>query len=630
VTFNVVDASGQSWNNGTWSAQLQGPQSQINGPFYVGNTLLTSNQTVFTGSMNGSGSFTQALTQTNTITSPIGSSWLVTVCPIASGSCYAQGFLVTTNPQTISVVPPKIQIAISTGMQTFAPPARVAAYQADEIVGASLGNFYYDLTLEELGICETLPCGWVYLSGGGGSGIQVDTNNTPNTSQSLLNFENSSGTGQINFSNPSGGNEQAVVANIQGSDSKLLSSGTISGTSQLLCTDSNLGATTAGCPGGGGGGPGSGTPPFLPYWNTTTTLANSSLQDQGTYGSGSYLFDNQEGLKIQLSTTNGIPLWIQNSNSSNTALFVNSGQNTATAIPVIQNMTVQTFGGTVGLSTGGVLEGILSEPEPSQTTNFANLMSFYSVPVTLGTGVINYGIGYFSQPNWEGGAGKIANSYDMYIDSPTNSSAGYASHHAGIFIQDFGRLGNTTGGVLGVITNGSNGTANNTGNDWYGLNIAQPTAATGGGTNWPLYVNGGPVYFGGTEQVVGNTTLNANLTLSNISGTKCLETVSGLVTPIPCAQALIITSGICTTSGAETFCGSAMGPYTWGTAFADTNYAVTCTTSQPTGTGTNPGIYPIYVVSKSASQITLQMQAGSASAGGNNTVSEIDCIGVHI
>lgn len=94
---------------------------------------------------------------------------------------------------------------------------------------------------------------------------------------------------------------------------------------------------------------------------------------------------------------------------------------------------------------------------------------------------------------------------------------------------------------------------------------------------------------------------------------------------------LKITSGICTTSGAETYCASPMGPYTWPSGgFADTNYAVTCSyVGQPTGTGTNPGLYGPYVVSKTATQISLQMQSGSASAAGNNTVAEIDCIGRH-
>jgi hypothetical protein len=94
-------------------------------------------------------------------------------------------------------------------------------------------------------------------------------------------------------------------------------------------------------------------------------------------------------------------------------------------------------------------------------------------------------------------------------------------------------------------------------------------------------------------------------------------------------QAIVITSGICTTgSGAETTC--SMGPFTWPSAFANTSYAITCSTTRPTtGGATNPGIYPIYYTSKSTTQFSLIMQNGSASAAGTNTVSEISCIGIH-
>lgn len=92
-------------------------------------------------------------------------------------------------------------------------------------------------------------------------------------------------------------------------------------------------------------------------------------------------------------------------------------------------------------------------------------------------------------------------------------------------------------------------------------------------------------------------------------------------------QFLQITSGICTVSGgAETTC--SMGPFNWPSAFASTSYAITCTPTTITGTGTNPGIYSLRWTSKSTTQFSLVMQQGSASAAGNATTSEIDCIGM--
>lgn len=93
-------------------------------------------------------------------------------------------------------------------------------------------------------------------------------------------------------------------------------------------------------------------------------------------------------------------------------------------------------------------------------------------------------------------------------------------------------------------------------------------------------------------------------------------------------QAMRITTGICTTANADAVkCTS--GPYTWATAFADANYAITCSPTDVTGTGGNPGFYAIVWTSKTSTQFSVVTQAGSNSAGGANTTVEIDCIGVH-
>jgi len=113
------------------------------------------------------------------------------------------------------------------------------------------------------------------------------------------------------------------------------------------------------------------------------------------------------------------------------------------------------------------------------------------------------------------------------------------------------------------------------------------------------------------------TTVNVN------SAPTCAAFASGATK----VQALIITTGICTTGGAETKCTS--GPYSWPAAFADANYAVTCSAANPTGGGTNPGMYGPYPTTQTASQISVIIQSGSASAAGTVTTGTIWCIGVH-
>jgi hypothetical protein len=125
--------------------------------------------------------------------------------------------------------------------------------------------------------------------------------------------------------------------------------------------------------------------------------------------------------------------------------------------------------------------------------------------------------------------------------------------------------------------------------------------------------------FGRTSPVTAET---GDYTCAQVTGAFC-------GTAPTLAQELVITSGICTTSGAETACTINSGiPINWPTAFADTSYSVVCSyLGAPTGTGTHPGLYGPYITSKTPSSITIAIQSGSASAAGDNTIPEIDCHG---
>lgn len=118
--------------------------------------------------------------------------------------------------------------------------------------------------------------------------------------------------------------------------------------------------------------------------------------------------------------------------------------------------------------------------------------------------------------------------------------------------------------------------------------------------------------------------------VSGVGNPLCTDALLGATTVCPTSaktQGLIITSGICTTpNGGELSC--TMGPFNWAAAFTDSLYALTCTAVVPSGTGSHPSV-TIYFTSKSPSGFGLQMNAGSASAAGANSVTEIDCIGTH-
>jgi hypothetical protein len=88
-------------------------------------------------------------------------------------------------------------------------------------------------------------------------------------------------------------------------------------------------------------------------------------------------------------------------------------------------------------------------------------------------------------------------------------------------------------------------------------------------------------------------------------------------------QVLIITSGICTTgTSASATCSDS--PVSWPIAFADSNYAVTCTPAQPS-LGLQANIYAAYT----ASTVTITLQNGQGSAAVATTVPKVTCIGIH-
>jgi hypothetical protein len=94
---------------------------------------------------------------------------------------------------------------------------------------------------------------------------------------------------------------------------------------------------------------------------------------------------------------------------------------------------------------------------------------------------------------------------------------------------------------------------------------------------------------------------------------------------VPNIQPLIINSGICTTA-ASAFA-SCSFTVSWPTAFADGNYALTCTSGP--GMGTNAVLLGLFVSNQTATTFELTLQNADSSGAGATTVNQINCIGVH-
>jgi hypothetical protein len=102
--------------------------------------------------------------------------------------------------------------------------------------------------------------------------------------------------------------------------------------------------------------------------------------------------------------------------------------------------------------------------------------------------------------------------------------------------------------------------------------------------------------------------------------------VGGVCPTSPTTQyeGVIITSGICTTPTGTAY-GQCTNSFTWSTPFADANYALTCTASDPSALG----LTAILWSAKTATGATVTIQNGDANAANPITVAEIDCTGIH-
>lgn len=163
ATGPVVDANSQAWAYGTWRAEFYPSPTNPTGPYFWNGSPYTP--VAFSGSLDGSGNFTQAI-PSNTSIVPAGSKWRFTFCPGASVTTCASG-LVTLSGGTINVASlvtiPGVQVSANTYNQA-------AAYSDSEIVGATPGFTYYNLISNGLRQCNgPLPCTWTAVGGGGGT-----------------------------------------------------------------------------------------------------------------------------------------------------------------------------------------------------------------------------------------------------------------------------------------------------------------------------------------------------------------------------------------------------------------------------------------------------------------------------
>jgi hypothetical protein len=165
VSGTITDSGGQAWFAGTISFLFRpaasNPTAQYmwNGAPFSSSTTIPSNPLT----LDGTGSFSGLSIPSNTAIAPAGSQWAVTVCPAATvPSCYTQLLTISGSTLNISsqVVPPPVVVNFSV------PLIGARAYTDAEVVGASPGVSYFNVTDETLHVCLQTgfpPCTWTSI-----------------------------------------------------------------------------------------------------------------------------------------------------------------------------------------------------------------------------------------------------------------------------------------------------------------------------------------------------------------------------------------------------------------------------------------------------------------------------------
>lgn len=143
VTATVVDSDGQSWFRGSWKLEFVPNSDNPNLSKYVvdGTTPLNPSVITQSGTMDSSGAFAITLYDNTSIT-PVGSSWKLTVCPLASSAC---GFY--------SFAAAGALLNISSALTFLLPPPRFLGvypnygYRDGEVTPSNKpGSTYYNVT----------------------------------------------------------------------------------------------------------------------------------------------------------------------------------------------------------------------------------------------------------------------------------------------------------------------------------------------------------------------------------------------------------------------------------------------------------------------------------------------------
>ena len=150
----VVDADGFTWSNGTYFASLVLPPQISSASLMACTTAGGTFNFTYSGNLSSTGTFTQTLPK-NTLLTPPGSTWAITVCPNARAGCITYTTTITGTTQDITTalnaaaVGPRFQY--SAGAYGYDP--------VELITTVNSGMLFYNTTLGTLQVYNSNALG---------------------------------------------------------------------------------------------------------------------------------------------------------------------------------------------------------------------------------------------------------------------------------------------------------------------------------------------------------------------------------------------------------------------------------------------------------------------------------------
>src|SRR5215831_1248637 len=162
ISATVVDTDLIAWANGSWKLAFTANPSHPNiGDYNVNGVPLAPGVINQSGSLDASGAFSTSA-YLNTAVTPAGSTWTITICPLASAPCGNYKFTLSTSTLDISN-------ALKAAIPAPRFPTGAASYGYADVevqVSTGVGGQYWNVPLSQFRFWN--GSAWVAQGGGGG------------------------------------------------------------------------------------------------------------------------------------------------------------------------------------------------------------------------------------------------------------------------------------------------------------------------------------------------------------------------------------------------------------------------------------------------------------------------------